>query len=131
MGTIALFGCSNRHTSPILIDRGVQVYEREYQVTQEGFGIDSRLKKIFLQGYIEEGMNQDMVNMLWGPPDREFDDGTTWEFTTSRGDLITRVKFKRNETPRLGIFEMTVVSIEGDRYGGSLPPGQTSDKKRD
>ncbi|HSQ42587.1 MAG TPA: hypothetical protein VLM37_09930 [Fibrobacteraceae bacterium] len=126
---IGFLSCAGRHTSPILVERGVQQYEREYQVTEEGFGIDNRLKKVFLMGYIEEGMNQDMVNMLWGPPDREFDDGKIWEYLTREGNLITRVKFKRNEIARLGVHEMIVEAIEGDRYGGSPPPGSMSDKR--
>ncbi len=122
-------GCSGRHVSPILVERGVQVYEREYLVTQEGYGIDNRLKKIFVQGYLEEGMNQEMVNMLWGTPDREFDDGMTWEFVNKEGYLISRVKFRRGDLPRLGVYEYIVEGIEGDRYGGSLPPGQTAPAK--
>jgi len=129
MAGLALMGCSNRHVSPILVERGVEVYEREYLVTQEGFGIDNRLKKIFVQGYIEEGMSQEMVNMLWGPPDRELGEGITWEYVTREGNLITRVKFKRSDVPRLGVYEMTVIAIEGDRYGGSLAPGQSPDKR--
>lgn len=121
--SLTLFACSGRHTSPILVQRGVQEYEREYLVTQEGFGIDNRLKKIFVQGYLEEGMTQEMVNMLWGPPDREFDDGTTWEYVTRVGNLISRVKFKPSATARLGVTELVIERIEGDRYGGSLPPG--------
>ena len=117
-----LLGCSGRNVSPILIERGVQQYEREYLVTQEGFGIDNRLKKIFVQGYLEEGMTQEMVNMLWGPPDREFEDGITWEYCTKDGSLISRVKFKKSDLPRLGNYEMVVSSIEGDRYGGSPSP---------
>jgi len=127
---LAIMSCSSRHVSPILIQRGVESYEREYLVTQEGFGIDNRLKKIFVQGYIEEGMSQEMVNMLWGPPDREFEDGTTWEYVTKEGNLITRVKFKRGDIPRLGVYELNVIGIEGDRYGGSPAPGQASDSRQ-
>lgn len=120
---LTIFACSGRHTSPILVQRGVQEYEREYLVTQEGFGIDNRLKKIFVQGYLEEGMTQEMVNMLWGPPDREFDEGKTWEYVTREGNLISRVKFKPSTVSRLGITELVIETIEGDRYGGSLAPG--------
>ena len=119
-----LMACSNKHISPILVNRGVEQYEREYFVNQESFGVDNRLTKIFLQGYIEEGMSQNMVNMLWGPPDREFDDGNTWEYVTKEGNIISRVKFKKSDVPRLGEYENIVATIEGDRYGGSLPPGQ-------
>jgi len=130
LSTALLFGCSSKNVSPILIERGVQQYEREYLVTQEGFGIDNRLKKIFVQGYLEEGMTQEMVNMLWGPPDREFEEGLTWEYCTRDGSLITRVKFKKSDLPRLGNFEMVVTSIEGDQYGGSLPPGSTAEPNK-
>lgn len=119
---ISLLSCG-KHSSPILVERGVEVYEREYLVTQEGYGLEPRLKKIFVQGYIEEGMTQEMVNMLWGPPDRELEDGMTWEYVTKEGNLITRVKFKKSDVPRLEVYENKVASIEGDRYGGSLPPG--------
>lgn len=122
--TLILGACSGRHSSHILVERGVPEFEREYLVTKEGFGIDNRLKKIFVQGYIEEGMTQEMVAMLWGPGDRMLDDGKVWEYVTREGNLITRVKFELNETPRLGVRELVVSSIEGDRYGGSLPPGQ-------
>lgn len=129
ISSLAMFACSGRHYSPILVQRGVQEYEREYLVTQEGFGIDNRLKKIFVQGYLEEGMTQEMVNMLWGPPDREFEDGILWEYVTREGNLISRVKFKQNETPRLGVTELVIETIEGDRYGGSLPPGSNPQQK--
>lgn len=124
VGIVSLLGCSSRHTSSILVERGagVQDYEREYLVTQEGYGIDSRLKKIFVQGYVEEGMIQEMVRLLWGVPDREFDNGMTWEYVTKTGELITRVKFKKSDLPRLGVYDYVVYAIEGDRYGGSQPP---------
>jgi hypothetical protein len=99
------------------------VYERDYLVTKEGYGIDSRLKKVFMDGYIEEGMYQNMVFHLWGPPDRSFDDDKIWEYVTNEGGLITRVKFKKSEKLRLGLRELVVDVIEGDRYGGSLAPG--------
>jgi hypothetical protein len=122
-GAALMFLACSKHNSPILVERGVPVYERDYLVTQEGYGIDNRLRKIFVSGYIEEGMNQEMVMMLWGPPDREFDEGAIWEYVNNEGYLITRVKFAKSEKARLGIHEMIVTSIEGDRYGGSLPPG--------
>ena len=122
---VAILGCASRYTSSILVERGAGVhdYEREYLVTQEGYGIDARLKKIFVQGYVEEGMIQEMVRLLWGVPDREFEEGMTWEYVTKTGELITRVKFKKSELPRLGVYDYVVAAIEGDRYGGSLPPG--------
>lgn len=120
--SLSLLACSGRYSSAILIQRGVQQYEREYLVTQEGYGIDNRLKKIFVQGYLEEGMTQEMVNMLWGPPDRDLDDEKTWEYLNRDGNLISRVKFKESDQARLGNVELVVSVIEGDRYGGSPPP---------
>jgi len=126
---LAISACAGRHSSPILVERGVPEYEREYLTTKEGYGIDNRLKKIFLAGYIEEGMNQEMVRLLWGPPDREFEDGSIWEFVNREGVLITRVKFKEAEKLRLGIREMVVSSIEGDRYGGSPAPTAPTERE--
>jgi hypothetical protein len=127
LASLALLSCAGKHTSPILVNRGVPEYERQYLVEKEGYGIDKRLKKIFLQGYIEEGMTQEMVMMLWGPPDREFTEENIWEWVIINGEnagsLISRVKFKPADQKRLGIQEMVVDVIEGDRYGGSLPPG--------
>jgi hypothetical protein len=124
LASLSLFACAGRHSSPILIQRGVQQFEREYLVTQEGYGIDNRLKAIFVQGYLEEGMTQEMVNMLWGPPDRTLDDELTWEYVNRDEALISRVKFKESEKARLGEKELVVSVIEGDRYGGSLPPNE-------
>jgi hypothetical protein len=121
---VVLSSCAGRHDSPILVERGVEEYDRKFFVEKEGYGIDRRLKDVFLAGYIEEGMTQEMVRMQWGPPDREFDDSKIWEYVTREGNLITRVKFEQGKVARLGIREMEVVTIEGDRYGGSLPPGQ-------
>ena len=92
---LLFWGCANKTSSPILIERGVgqNEYEREYFVTKESMGIDKRLKDVFKQGYIEEGMTNDMVNLLWGQ---------------------ARLKGYENEW----ILE----KIEGDRYGGSPAP---------
>lgn len=127
---LVLMACTSRYDSPVLAERGSTRdadWEGDYQVTREGYGIDNRLKKIFLQGYVEEGMNIDMVNLLWGPPDKELDDGRVWEYLDHKtGKLITRLKWKESETKRLGINELVVVTIEGDRYGGSPPPESKS-----
>ncbi len=134
-GTLAFltfWGCASRYSSPVLIERGEgrKDYEREYFAIKESMGIDRRLKDIFLQGYIEEGMTNDMVNLLWGPPDRESNDGFTWEYFTRDGKLITRLIWKLPEQARLKGYEneKVLVKIEGDRYGGSPPPksGATS-----
>jgi len=126
MSGLLLMACASRYDSPVLVERGStkqDEFEADWLATKEGFGIDSRLKKIFIQGYVEEGMNQDMVNLLWGPPDREFDDGRVWEYLDHKsGKLITRLKWKESETKRLGMNELVLVTIEGDRYGGSPPP---------
>lgn len=91
-------------------------------------GIEKRLKDVFKQGYIEEGMTNDMVNLLWGPPDRETNDGRTWEYYTREGKLITRLLWKYPEQARLKGYENELIleSIEGDRYGGSPAPTSKS-----
>ncbi len=123
---LMLMACSSRYDSPVLVDRGSTKqddFEGEWLATKEGFGIDPRLKKIFMQGYIEEGMTTDMVNLLWGPPDRETDDGRMWEYLDHKtGKMITRLKFKDAEVKRLGNTDLVIDVIEGDRYGGSPPP---------
>ena len=124
LAALSLSACNSRHSSPVLVERGVEQYEREYFATKESMGIEKRLKDIFLQGYIEEGMTQEMVNLLWGPPDREMQDGYVWEYLTTDGNLITRLKWKETEIVRLKGYEHELVleKIEGDRYGGSQPP---------
>ena len=124
LAILAISACTSRHTSAVLVERGVEQYEREYFATKESMGIEKRLKDIFRQGYIEEGMTQEMVNLLWGPPDRELQDGYLWEYYTREGQLITRLKWKKPEQARLEGYEEELVlqSIEGDRYGGSPPP---------
>lgn len=130
LGGLMLMGCTSRYDSPVLVDRGStkqDAYEAEWLATKEGFGIDTRLKKVFQQGYIEEGMNQDMVNLLWGPPDRELDEGRVWEYLNhDTGALITRLKWKESETKRLDNTELVLETIEGDRYGGSPAPTSTA-----
>lgn len=130
ISALLLLGCSSRYSSPILIERGEgrKEYEREYFVIKESMGIEKRLKDVFKQGYIEEGMTTDMVNLLWGPPDRETNDGLIWEYYTREGELITRLLWKRPEVSRLKGYEEELVlqSIEGDRYGGSPAPTSTS-----
>ena len=129
---LLFWGCANKTSSPILIERGVgqNEYEREYFVTKESMGIDKRLKDVFKQGYIEEGMTNDMVNLLWGPPDHEKTDDSTsvWEYYTREGNLITRLFWKHPDEARLKGYEeeWILVKIEGDRYGGS--PAPTSSK---
>ena len=126
---LLFWGCANKTSSPILIERGVgqNEYEREYFVTKESMGIDKRLKDVFKQGYIEEGMTNDMVNLLWGPPDHEVETDTSsvWEYYTAEGKLITRLIWKHPDQARLKGYEHEWIleKIEGDRYGG--PPAPT------
>lgn len=128
LGIMLLWGCSNRSSSPILIERGVgqNEYEREYFAIKESMGIDKRLKDVFKQGYIEEGMTNDMVNLLWGPPDHEVETDTSsvWEYYTREGKLITRLIWKHPDQARLKGYENEWIlnKIEGDRYGGSPAP---------
>ena len=128
LGIMLLWGCSNRSSSPILIERGVgqNEYEREYFAIKESMGIDKRLKDVFKQGYIEEGMTNDMVNLLWGPPDHESETDTSsvWEYYTREGKLITRLIWKHPDQARLKGYENEWIlnKIEGDRYGGSPAP---------
>lgn len=128
LGAMLLWGCASRYSSPVLIERGEgrKDYEREYFVVKESMGIDKRLKDIFKQGYIEEGMTNDMVNLLWGPPDRETETETssTWEYYTREGKLITRLIWKHPDQARLKGYEgeWILEKIEGDRYGGSPAP---------
>lgn len=125
---LLFWGCANKTSSPILIERGVgqNEYEREYFVTKESMGIDKRLKDVFKQGYIEEGMTNDMVNLLWGPPDheKETEKSSVWEYYTREGKLITRLIWKHPDQARLKGYENEWIleKIEGDRYGGSPAP---------
>ena len=128
LGSVLMLGCANKGSSPILIERGVgqNEYEREYFVTKESMGIEKRLKDVFKQGYIEEGMTNDMVNLLWGPPDHETETDTSsvWEYYTEEGKLITRLFWKHPDQARLKGYENEWIleKIEGDRYGGSPAP---------
>ncbi len=115
----SVIGCS-KHSSPVLIERGVPVYEREYQVKQEGYGLSSSIKKTFMEGYVVEGMTQEMVFLLWGPPDREFNENKNWEYVTNEGEIITSVVFDAEQLI-LNQMHKIVTDIQGDRYGGNPP----------
>ena len=128
-GALMLFGCTNsKYSSPVLIERGVgqNEYEREYFISKESMGIDKHLQNTFKQGYIEEGMTTDMVNLLWGPPDHEktTEKQSIWEYYTREGELITRLFWKHPDQARLKGYEEEWIleKIEGDRYGGSPAP---------
>ena len=132
LSAMMFWSCASRYSSPVLIERGEgrKEYEREYFAIKESMGIDKRLKDVFKQGYIEEGMTNDMVNLLWGPPDHEKtdDSSSVWEYYTREGQLITRLFWKHPDEARLKGYEeeWILVKIEGDRYGGS--PAPTSSK---
>jgi len=122
-----LISCANKQKSPILIERGIPADERNYDVVQEGFGIDPKLKKFFLAGYVAEGMNKNLVNLLWGPPDRESSNGLTWEYIDYKTqEVITRLKWEEVDPMKYKGADWTnaskLVEIEGDPYGGSPAP---------
>jgi hypothetical protein len=122
----ALISCASKQRSPILIQRGIPEDERNYDVVQEGYGIDTRLKKIFLAGYIAEGMNKNLINLLWGPPDKESNNGLTWEYLNYKtGETIVLLKWSEVDPLKYRGADWTnaskLVEIEGDRYGGSPP----------
>ena len=60
-----LAACAGKNQSPLLPERGVKGYEREYFLKQESYGIDQELKQKFASGEISEGMTQEMVRLLW------------------------------------------------------------------
>ena len=133
-----LISCASKQQSPILVERGIPKDERDYDVVQEGFGIDPKLKKIFLAGYIAEGMNKNLVNLLWGPPDKETDcneEGTclTWEYMDYKtGEVITRLRWEEVDPTTYSGVDWTnaskLVGIEGDPYGGSPEPPNFDDE---
>jgi len=128
-----LISCASKQRSPILIERGIPEDERNYDVVQEGFGIDPKLKKLFLAGHIAEGMNKNLVNLLWGPPDKESSDGLTWEYIDYKtGEMITRLKWEEIDPLKHKGADWTnsskLVEIEGDPYGGSPPPPSFEDE---
>jgi hypothetical protein len=118
---IALISCANRHQSPILIERGIPADERNYDVVQEGYGIDPELKRSFLAGCVTEGMNKNLVHLLWGTADKESADGLTWEYIDFKtGELIARLKWEYTSHKGADWTNNTkLLEIEGDRYGGS------------
>ncbi|MGL1936670.1 MAG: hypothetical protein OCD01_16700 [Fibrobacterales bacterium] len=120
-GIFLFLGCSS-HKSPILAKRGVAPDERPYEVKQEGYGVDQKIKNAFLKGYAVEGMTQVLVRFLWGPPDIEKKNGHVWEYYTKKGKLVTRIIFKASEKKILGQVPLVVASFEGDPWGGSPPP---------
>jgi hypothetical protein len=126
IGTLSLFGllvsCGTpTRFLPVLAERGVAPVEREFHAKQEGYGIDRKILKTFQKGYIEEGMTQRMVSLLWGPANREFKNGEVWEYTDQAGNVITTVHF--DDTKKLiGEVHRLVTQIKGDRYGGTPAP---------
>jgi hypothetical protein len=122
-----LISCGpSRQQSPILIERGIPEDERNYDVVQEGYGIDPAVKKVFLAGYVAEGMNKNLVNLLWGPPDRESENGLVWEYINYKtGEVITRLRWEEVDPTKFKGVDWTnaskLIAIEGDPDGGSPP----------
>jgi len=118
---IALISCANRHQSSILIERGIPEDERNYDVVQEGYGIDPELKKSFLAGCVTEGMNKNLVHLLWGTANRESTDGLTWEYIDFKtNEVIARLKWEKTDYKGADWTNNTkLLEIEGDRTGGS------------
>jgi len=122
-----LISCA-KHQSPILIERsGIKEDERPYHVEEEGYGIETQLKKSFLAGHVALGMNKNLVSLLWGTPDRELDNGLTWEYLNSKtGELITRLRWEEMDPTKYSGVDWTnaskLIKIEGHPYGGSPPP---------
>jgi len=119
---ISLISCANRYQSPILIERSPNKEdERSYDVVQEGFGIDNELKRSFLAGCVTEGMNKNLVHLLWGTPDKESADGLTWEYINFKtGEPIATLKWeKTGNTGADWTNDTKLVEIGGDRTGGS------------
>ena len=100
-----LLACS---TNRPLIDRGLKVEERRYYVIQSGYGIESDIKASFLGGFVSDGMDQELVFQLYGPPDRSIEDDTVWEYLDNNGGLITGMKFE----------DKKIIEIMGDPRGG-------------
>jgi len=118
---IALISCANKHQSPILIERGIPEDERNYDVVQEGYGIDPDLKKSFLAGCVTEGMNKNLVHLLWGTADKESSDGLIWEYINIKtGEVIARLKWEKTDHKGADWTNNTkLLEVEGDRTGGS------------
>jgi len=121
-----LISCAGKQQSSILVERGIKADERPYHVVQEGFGIDPTLKKVFLAGYVSLGMNKDLVNLLWGPPDKESADRLTWEYIDYKTDeIIVRLKWEEVDPMKRKGVDWTnaskLIDIEGDADGGSPP----------
>ena len=110
-----------KYNSPILVERGAKPYEREFHLKTQSFGIDRNLHKPYMQGYLAEGMTADMVALAWGPADKESEDGMMWDYLNKKGENISTVIFI--DSTVAGNEKVKVVKdIQGDRYGGSLPP---------
>lgn len=130
---LVMSGCANRFKSSILPERGVKAYEREYFLKKESYGVKPELKELFAKGEVTEGMTDEMVRLLWGPPDRVFDgegeegNENVWEYVTREGHIISTVTFGKTEMRSRAIGpERIVTEVGGDRRGG-LPDGMTLD----
>lgn len=126
IASVLLLGsCASRYKSSILPERGVKGYEREYFLTKESYGIEQEYKDKFVQGEVAEGMTEEMVRLLWGPPDRVFDgegeegNENIWEYVTREGHIISTITFGKSMVRSRAIGpERLVTEIGGDRRGG-------------
>ncbi len=108
---IALLGCAGGYIPP-LTSRGIPAEERRDYIIQNGFGIPEHIKQAFLEGYLVEGMTKEMVQFLFGAPDRSADKDSHWEYVDRKGMLITGVQFKGDK----------IEHIDGDPAGGAKKP---------
>ena len=114
-GAILMWGCAGSYVPP-LATRGIPAEERRDYIIQNGFGIPEHIKQAFLDGYLVEGMTKEMVQFLFGAPDRSADKDSHWEYVDRKGVLITGVQFKGDK----------IEHIEGDPAGGAKKPASDS-----
>ena len=107
-GLALISGCGGSYMPP-LTQRGVPPEERRDYVIQNGYGIPDHIKQAFLDGYVVEGMNREMVYHLFGAPDRSAGRDSQWEYVNRKGLLITGIHFKNDKVER----------IDGDPSGGA------------
>ncbi len=107
-----LAACSSTYNRP-LAERGLPEEERKHFVVQNGYGIPENVRKAFLEGFVVEGMNKELVFQLYGAPDRAVEGDSNWEYLDRKGMLITGLRFAGEK----------VESIYGDPKGGFHPEG--------
>jgi hypothetical protein len=106
---VLVAGCASSYNRP-LVARGLPADERKDYIIQNGYGIPENIKQSFLDGFVEVGMNKELVFQLYGAPDRSTGGDTNWEYVNSKGILITGITFKNDKVEKL----------YGDPRGGSL-----------